>query len=83
MDFLRKYFAGQLTSQEESQVQAWLVEHGDDPQVQSILLSIMSEMEKYHFSCSSSQMVRTFLSSNSLIDSFFAIMFCSIIISCA
>jgi ferric-dicitrate binding protein FerR (iron transport regulator) len=53
MDFLRKYFAGQLTSQEESQVQAWLVEHGDDPQVQSVLLSIMSEMEHEDISLSS------------------------------
>ena len=53
MDFLRKYFAGQLTFQEESQVQAWLVEHGDDPQVQSVLLSIMSEMEREDISLSS------------------------------
>lgn len=53
MDFLRKYFAGQLTSQEESQVQSWLVEHGDDSQVQSVLLSIMSEMEREDVSLSS------------------------------
>ena len=45
MDFLKKYFAGQLTPQEEAQVQAWLVEHSEDPQVQDALLAIMSEME--------------------------------------
>ncbi|MBE6240932.1 MAG: DUF4974 domain-containing protein [Bacteroidales bacterium] len=45
MDFLKKYFAGQLTSQEEEQVQAWLVEHSEDPQVQDALLAIMSDME--------------------------------------
>ena len=45
MDFLRKYFAGQMTPQEEVQVQDWLVEHSDDPQVQEALLSIMSEFE--------------------------------------
>lgn len=53
MDFLRRYFAGQLTPQEDVQVQAWLVEHGDDPHVQSILLSIMSEMETEDISLSS------------------------------
>jgi ferric-dicitrate binding protein FerR (iron transport regulator) len=45
MDFLKKYFAGQLTPQEEAQVQAWLVEHSEDPQVQDALLAIMSDME--------------------------------------
>ena len=45
MDFLKRYFAGQLTSQEEEQVQAWLVEHSEDPQVQDALLAIMSDME--------------------------------------
>ena len=45
MDFLKKYFAGQLTPQEEAQVQAWLVEHSEDPQVQDALFNIMSEME--------------------------------------
>lgn len=45
MDFLKKYFAGQLTPQEEAQVQAWLVEHSEDSQVQDALLAIMSEMD--------------------------------------
>lgn len=45
MDFLKKYFAGELTSQEEAQVQAWLVEHSEDPQVQDALQAIMSDME--------------------------------------
>ena len=45
MDFLRKYFYGQLTPQEEVQVQGWLVEHADEPQVQDALLTIMSEMQ--------------------------------------
>jgi ferric-dicitrate binding protein FerR (iron transport regulator) len=58
MDFLRSYFAGQLTPQEEVQVQAWLVEHGDDPHVQSILLSIMSEMEAEDISLSSPAYLR-------------------------
>lgn len=46
MDFLRKYFNGQLTPQEEVQVQDWLVEHAEDPQVQDALLTIMSEMQE-------------------------------------
>ena len=46
MDFLRKYFNGQLTPQEEAQVQEWLVEHADEPQVQDALLAIMSEMQE-------------------------------------
>ena len=45
MDFLRKYFMGQLTLQEEAQVQEWLVEHSDDPQVQNALMTLMSERE--------------------------------------
>ena len=45
MDFLKKYFAGELTSQEEAQVQAWLVEHSEDPLVQEALQAIMSDME--------------------------------------
>jgi hemerythrin-like domain-containing protein len=45
MDFLKRYFAGQLSPQEESQVQDWLVEHSEDPQVQEALEAIMSEME--------------------------------------
>ena len=45
MDFLRKYFYGQLTPQEEVQVQGWLVELADEPQVQDALLTIMSEMQ--------------------------------------
>ena len=45
MDFLRKYFAGQLTPQEETQVQDWLIQHSEEPQVHAMLLTIMSEME--------------------------------------
>ena len=45
MEFLRKYCYGQLTPQEEVQVQGWLVEHADEPQVQDALLTIMSEMQ--------------------------------------
>ena len=45
MDFLKRYFAGQLSPQEESQVQDWLVEHSEDPQVQEALEAIMEEME--------------------------------------
>ena len=45
MDFLKKYFAGELTSHEEAQVQAWLVEHSEDPLVQEALQAIMSDME--------------------------------------
>lgn len=46
MDFLRKYFYGHLTPQEEAQVQDWLIEHADDSQVQDALLVIMSEMQE-------------------------------------
>lgn len=46
MDFLRKYCYSQLTPQEEGQVQDWLVEHANDPQVQDALLAIMSEMQE-------------------------------------
>jgi ferric-dicitrate binding protein FerR (iron transport regulator) len=45
MDFLKRYFSGQLNPQEEAQIQDWLVEHFEDPQVQEVLLTIMSEME--------------------------------------
>ena len=45
MDFLKRYFSGHLNPQEEAQVQDWLVEHSEDPQVQEALLAIMSEME--------------------------------------
>ena len=45
MDFLKRYFAGQLSPQEEAQVQEWLIEHAEDPQTQDALLAIMSEME--------------------------------------
>lgn len=44
-DFLKRYFAGQMTPQEEAQVQVWLVKHSEDPQIQEALLTIMSEME--------------------------------------
>lgn len=50
---MKKYFAGQLTPQEEAQVQAWLVEHSEDPQVQDALLAIMSDMEAKDMTVSS------------------------------
>jgi ferric-dicitrate binding protein FerR (iron transport regulator) len=53
MDFLKKYFAGQMTPQEEAQVQDWLVEHSDDPHVQDALLAIMSEFEAEDMNVSS------------------------------
>ncbi len=43
MDILKKYFNGELTPMEEVQVQRWLVEHADDPQVVKALDGIMSE----------------------------------------
>ena len=46
MDFLKKYFYGLLSPEEESQVQYWLADHMEEPQVQEMLLEIMSEMEK-------------------------------------
>ena len=58
MDFLKKYFAGELTSQEEMQVQAWLVEHSEDPQVQEALQAIMSDMETEDMTVSSSAYVK-------------------------
>lgn len=58
MDFLKKYFAGQLTPQEEAQVQAWLVEHSEDPQVQDALLAIMSDMETEDMTVSSPAYVK-------------------------
>ena len=45
MEFLKKYFYGQLTPQEEALVQDWLAEHFDEPQVQEMLETLMSEME--------------------------------------
>ena len=45
MDFLKRYFAGQMTPQEEAQVQDWLIEYSDDPKVHDMLLAIMSEFE--------------------------------------
>lgn len=45
MEFLKKYFYGQLTPQEETRVQDWLAEHFDEPQVQEMLETLMSEME--------------------------------------
>ena len=47
MDFLKKYFTGQLNPHEEEQVQDWLIQHSEDPQVHAMLLEIMSEMETY------------------------------------
>ena len=58
MDFLKRYFLGQLTPQEEAQVQAWLVEHSEDPQVQDALLAIMSEMETEDMTVSSPAYVK-------------------------
>ncbi len=43
MSILEKYFNGQLTPQEEVQVQRWLAEHSDDPQIVRALDEIMSE----------------------------------------
>lgn len=54
MDFLKRYFSGQLSPQEEAQVQDWLVEHSEDPQVQEMLEAIMSEMETEDMEVSSS-----------------------------
>ena len=45
MEFLKKYFYGQLTPQEETRGQDWLAEHFDEPQVQEMLETLMSEME--------------------------------------
>lgn len=58
MDFLKRYFLGQLTPQEEAQVQAWLVEHSEDPQVQDALLAIMSDMETEDMTVSSPAYVK-------------------------
>lgn len=46
MDILKNYFYGRLDPQEDAQVQDWLAEHADDPQVVRALDSIMSELEK-------------------------------------
>lgn len=53
MDILRKYFYGQLMPQEELQVQKWLAEHGDEPQVRSQLDAIMKEVESESVALSS------------------------------
>lgn len=53
MDILRKYFYGKLSAQEESQVQEWLVEHGNDPEVVEAMNQIMSELEQQDLSLSS------------------------------
>lgn len=53
MDFLKKYFTGQLNPHEEEQVQDWLIQHSEDPQVHAMLLEIMSEMETYDMVLSS------------------------------
>lgn len=45
MDILRKYFSGQLSSQEEEQVQDWLLDHAEDQEVVHALNAIMAEME--------------------------------------
>lgn len=46
MDILKKYFYGGLEPQEEAQVQKWLTEHADDPQVIRAIDAIMSDLEK-------------------------------------
>ena len=46
MDILKNYFYGRLEPQEEAQVQDWLAEHADDPQVVRALDAMMSELEK-------------------------------------
>lgn len=43
MDILRKYFSGLLSPQEEAQVQEWLLDHADDPEVVQALDDIMLE----------------------------------------
>ncbi len=43
MSILEKYLNGLLTPQEEVQVQRWLAEHADDPQVAKALDEIMSK----------------------------------------
>ena len=53
MDILKKYFSGQLSAQEESQVQEWLVKHGNDPEVEAAMNQIMSELEQPDYSLSS------------------------------
>ena len=53
MDFLKRYFLGQLSPQEEVRVQDWLVEHSEDPQVQEALEAIMKEMETVDMEVSS------------------------------
>ena len=53
MDFLKRYFLGQLSPQEEVWVQDWLVEHSEDPQVQEELEAIMEEMETVDMEVSS------------------------------
>lgn len=45
MDFLRKYFYGQLTESEEAQVQQWIAEHSDDSQVIEAIDQLMFEHE--------------------------------------
>lgn len=43
MEILRKYFSGQLSSNEEAQVQNWLLDHSDEAEVTQALELIMSE----------------------------------------
>ena len=45
MEMLKKYFYGELPPSEEQQVQQWLAEHGDDPQVVEALDKLMGEQE--------------------------------------
>lgn len=47
MEILRKYFSGQLSSHEEAQVQNWLLDHADDPEVARLLELIMCEYNSY------------------------------------
>lgn len=58
MDFLKRYFHGQLSPQEEVRVQDWLVEHSEDPQVQEALEAIMEDMETEDMTVSSPAYVK-------------------------
>lgn len=53
MDFLKKYFNGELTADEEQQVQKWLAEHGDEPRVIACLDAILDEVQSENKAVSS------------------------------
>ena len=46
MDILKRYFYGQMTPEDETRFQDWLVAHADEVEVQNALMEIMSEMEQ-------------------------------------